>query len=189
MCVTKRNSGFTLLELLAVIAIIAILAGMLLAGIAAAVGHAHKTATLALIEGLKLSCDQYRADWGILPPDSPGDGSIPTANQANNRLFRALTTVVSRAGAPAMGGSHPFEPDNLDTGDLLNPNSLIVDSWGNPIMFDNNYSEGADYRSSHDAKANEFDSIWTDSLPNVDFRSAGPDGEFGTDDDISNSKR
>ncbi len=42
---------------------------------------------------------------------------------------------------------------------------------------------------SHDAKAGEFDSSWTDSLPDVDFRSAGADGQFGTDDDLSNSKR
>ena len=56
-------------------------------------------------------------------------------------------------------------------------------------MYDNNSSEGTDYRSSHDAKVDEFDSRWTDCKSDVDFRSAGPDGEFGTDDDVTNAKR
>jgi prepilin-type N-terminal cleavage/methylation domain-containing protein len=191
MCVTRgRSKGFTLIELLAVIAIIAILAGMLLAAIAKVIGNTHKTATIALIQGLELACSSYSTDWGAFPPDNLKDGStVPTPEQANNSLFRALTTVVSWAGAPARGDDYAFDPRDLDTGDILNRDSLIVDSWGRPIMYDNNASEGSDFRSSHDAKVDEFDSPHTDCRSDVDFVSAGPDGEFGTDDDISNAKR
>ena len=186
-----KRRGFTLIELLVVIGIICILAGMLLAGIRAVVIKMRKAATITLIKNMDLACTTYFNDWGKYPPDNLGDTSTtPTKEQANNMLFKALTTEISRGGAPSWGPYMTFDGRQLDTNDPTNRESIIVDSWGETLVYDNNFTEGTNYKGAalgDDLGVDEFDSAETDNRETVDFLSGGPDKDVTvTPDNICN---
>ncbi len=186
----KTRRGFTLIELLVVIAIICILAGMLLAGIRAVVIKMRKAATITLIKNMDLACTTYFNDWGKYPPDSDNASGDPDRAEANNMLFRALITEVSRGGAPSWGPYMTFDGKQLDTNNPTSLESHIIDSWGEVIVYDNNFSEGTDYRGDDpptsygdDLTNAEFDSPETDNKETVDFLSGGPDKDVTTSPD------
>ncbi len=65
---TFRRRGFTLIELLVVIAIVVLLIGVLIVGMGRAMKLARKTATQQDVIALKNSVEQFRQDFGFLPP-------------------------------------------------------------------------------------------------------------------------
>lgn len=183
MRLNKQYGAFTLIELVIVIAIISILAGMILAGIAKAVERSKNVGTATLMKNIDLACRTYFNDWGKYPPDA-NTGS-PVADEGNNLLYIALTVEIARSGAPAWGPYMDFDRRNINE---VVP-ELIIDYWGTPIVYDNNWTEGTDYKGAalgDDLTANEFDSAETDNNPKVDLLSAGPDKTLGTADDVNN---
>jgi len=185
----KKKRGFTLIELLVVIAIICILAGMLLAGIRAVVIKMRKAATITLIKNIDLACNTYFNDWGKYPPDSDGSDAA-TKEEANNMLFKALTTEVSRGGAPSWGPYMTFDGKQLDTNNPTNRDSMIIDSWSEVLIYDNNFTEGTDYKGDDpptsygdDQGTDEFDTPQTDNKETVDLLSSGPDKDVTTSAD------
>ena len=65
---SRTRPGFTLIELLVVVAVILVLAGILLAGLTRSVGTARRTSAERSIEALVLGINQFKADFGFLPP-------------------------------------------------------------------------------------------------------------------------
>ncbi len=182
----KERKGFTLIELLVVIGIIVLLAGMLLVALRTAVRKAHAAATSNLIKQIDQACRSYYNDYGKYPPDNKGDGTTPDADVANNALYKALTSTVSRKGAPPWGPYMDFQARFLEGTD---PDCYIIDGYRKHIMYDNNWTEGPDYQGSSagdDLAADEFDSQYTDHNKEFDLLSPGLDGVFGTSDDIGN---
>lgn len=65
---SRSEKAFTLIELLVVIAVVVLLASILLAGLARAVGTGRSTAAQRSIDALVLGVDQFKAEFGFLPP-------------------------------------------------------------------------------------------------------------------------
>jgi general secretion pathway protein G len=73
---SRRQAGFTLLELLVVLVILGLIAGLAAPQVMNLLGGA-KTKTAALnIEKLSATLDIYRLDNGSYPPTSPGLGAL-----------------------------------------------------------------------------------------------------------------
>lgn len=69
---SRRTSGFTLIEILVVITVIAILAGLVGPMVFRNVGDAKVSAARAQIELFALALDQYRLDNDVYPTTSQG---------------------------------------------------------------------------------------------------------------------
>ncbi len=177
----KRYEAFTLMELVIVIAIISALAGMILAGVFKAVERSRSAGTVTLFKNIDLACRTYFIDWGKYPPDG-NTGSTPDANGANNVLYMALIAEVALSGAPAWGPYMEFDTRVLNGSEP----ELIIDYWRIPIVYDNNWTEGTDYKLAATPGDGEFDSAETDNNSKVDLLSAGPDKILGTADDVNN---
>lgn len=68
MITRQKLSGFTLVELLAVIAIIGILVGLLLPAVQAAREAARRTQCMSRLRQIGLACANYQATHGVFPP-------------------------------------------------------------------------------------------------------------------------
>ncbi|MEA5614855.1 prepilin-type N-terminal cleavage/methylation domain-containing protein [Nodularia spumigena] len=62
------RAGFTLIELLVVLAVVLIIVGLLLAGLARAVGNARASVGERAVGALVAGVDQFKAEFGFLPP-------------------------------------------------------------------------------------------------------------------------
>jgi prepilin-type N-terminal cleavage/methylation domain-containing protein len=68
----RKRESFTLIEMLVVIAVIAILAGIAFKMIQIAKRNADRAATIAKLEKVAHALNEYKAEYGIYPPVSPG---------------------------------------------------------------------------------------------------------------------
>jgi general secretion pathway protein G len=107
----KRNSGFTLVELLLVVTIILILAGMVIPRMAGRTEQARKAAAKADIEtNIAIALDLYELD----------NGRYPTSEQS----LRALVSKPT---------SSP-EPANWN-GPYLKKRKIPADPWNRPYVY------------------------------------------------------
>jgi prepilin-type N-terminal cleavage/methylation domain-containing protein len=70
----KREEGFTLVELIAVMVIITILAAMVIGAVVFASKRAAVSATNGLIGRLSVAINEYHDDYGAYPPDGTPSG-------------------------------------------------------------------------------------------------------------------
>lgn len=87
MVVTRRRSGFTLLELVVVIIVLGLLAGIVAPQIIGRLSEAKSTTARTQIELLSVALDGYRLDTGAYPTTEQG--------------LAALRDKPTRAPAPA----------------------------------------------------------------------------------------
>ena len=135
----QRNSGFTLVELLAVAIVILLLTGLMI-GVA---GYVQKkmavTATKAQITALSTALESYKADWGYYPPTAPARISATGIAESTNNwiLYRALSGAGGgkkylRFAASQLRVSIASGGTNYTaTGGLTN----IVDPWGTSFNY------------------------------------------------------
>jgi prepilin-type N-terminal cleavage/methylation domain-containing protein len=131
---SHRRSGFTLVELLAVIMIIALLAGLLTPAVMRARNSARNAAIKAEIDMLHMAIMNYKNEYGSFPPAvSTATAGSPSAKHIQ-RLFPRCTNVVYELG------SRPVTPDvalNVwllgYTGDPMLP---ITGAGGRKKLFD-----------------------------------------------------
>ncbi len=91
----KRESGFTLIELMIVVAIIAVLAAIALPAYQDYVARAQVAEGMGLSTGAKIAIATYYGDFGQFPPDNAAAGmSQPGSISARN--VRSVT--VDRTG-------------------------------------------------------------------------------------------
>jgi len=202
-----RAAGFTLIEILAVILIVGILAGILITQLGGAREAAESSTTKRLLQELGIAIDGYQNEHGSYPRSSFTDEQ-GVSNDGENVGVEALVVALWSKGFEAgeLGdlADRLVNTDNdqsavnltdFDTRDLLE----IPDDWGNPVA----YIERRDYEGKGQRYVT-FDSdtgkeqrstpkAWKNATTGRFYRvnsyqllSAGPDGLFGTEDDIPN---
>jgi prepilin-type N-terminal cleavage/methylation domain-containing protein len=201
------SRGFTLIELLAVLLILSILISVLLYNLRDAQGAAQATAARQRLTVLESAVRNYQNDNGSAPPSSFGPQQ-EVANDGTNVGIEALVVALFskkyeagglladvRDGLVNTDGDRsPKQLTDFETRDLLE----IPDPWGNPIA----YIERADYGVTnrryltYDVETGArlesvpvaFKNATTGQFYNAQgfqLVSAGPDGRFGTEDDIT----
>ncbi|MCA8921510.1 MAG: prepilin-type N-terminal cleavage/methylation domain-containing protein [Planctomycetes bacterium] len=202
MSLRHRRRGFTLVELLVVIGVIAVLAALAIPALSGVRRNSQRANTKNLITELGLAIENYQLDFGDYPPSTPKRAGL-TSNGKNDgveALVRCLTTQAKN------GPYFEFKDDQLGNTDVDalprgNPTQStiavaelfeVVDDWGNPLVYWNN----ADYDKPATCVKIDGATIVASAgkagktgqyadLTKFQLWSAGPDGEPGTDDDVS----
>lgn len=165
----KSNSGFTLIELLVVIAIIGLLVGLISAGITKALGLKVKTENMRLVDKIKHGLEQFHLKKHEYPPDTHKD-HIQDPHVYDDLhpencdiLIRQLSGSSARRRGYTRDETYkidfvkftdkelkPIQEmkrffSNNDLKSLAqNDNNLkmiVVDSFGRPLIYDNNSNE------------------------------------------------
>lgn len=172
----RSRKGFTLIELMIVVAIIGVLVGVLLAVLLGArskakVGEARNfldTAMPTAITKWQEAIKGGRAD--IFPASgTSGDADL---YEGNRLLFDELVTKPQKAGKEAY-----IAADSYTTRENKGKKEF-VDPWENPYRY-RNWAQAAKGAKGY-KKYNEG---------TYDLVSAGPDGNFDTEDDVINGKK
>jgi general secretion pathway protein G len=108
----RRNEGFTLIEIMAVVIIIGLLTGIVGTAIFSRVDQGKVTTAKAQISNLESVLELYRMD----------NGRFPTTEQGLEALVR------EPAGEPA--------PRNYPPGGYLRGGQLPIDPWGEPYHYE-----------------------------------------------------
>lgn len=203
----SSRSGFTLIEVLAVLLILSILVAVLVTNLRDAEGAAKMEVAKQLLMQVGGTVTSYQNDNGSAPPSSfqplqevPNDGlnvgieALVVAlwskkYEAGGLLAHVRDTLVNTDGDRSTKQLTDFE-----TRELLE----IPDPWGNPIA----YIERSDYGITN-RRYQTFDVETQQPVESVPLAfknpttgqyyaaqgfqliSAGPDGRFGTEDDIT----
>lgn len=207
--VRSPAGGFTLIELLAVLLILSILVAMLVYNLRDATSAAKVHVAEQLLAKIEATVKSYQNEFGAAPPSSfrpehevSNDGS----NTGIEALVVALWSKKYEAGGllgevrdqlvNTDGDRSSKALTDFDTRDLLE----IADPWGNPIAYieRNDYAQTNRRYLTHDAEGQEAESIPLArknpttgqyySAQGFQLVSAGPDGLFGTEDDIHSFK-
>lgn len=169
----KTVSGFTLIEMLAVITIIVILAGMVVGGMGFVNQRQASEKAKTQIALLSKALEDYKLDNGAYPPTVSGDGTKNT-----DILFNALYWDTDDDGQAAVDGQgnrldedQPTYLNELDpltnkqgwTSGTPGPRTKIMDPWGQEYRYRSAFNQSGG--------ANE-----TTQNPDFDIWSAGKDG-------------
>ena len=186
------RSGFTLIELMAVITIIVILAGLVVGGMGFVSERQAKEKAKVQIALLSKALEEYKLDFGVYPPtaDKPNNYVAPAGTTTSSVLFDYLYFDSDRAGG--FDANQKIYLPELDPGTTQNPSkqgwttgtaskgTIITDPWGNQYC----------YRSA--IKADGTANGGTQN-PDFDLWSMGKDGRSNSDikhkdcrDDIRN---
>lgn len=197
------RAGFTLIEILAVIVILALLAGALLTAYAPLTGSVEIETQRKDLLMISAAIESFENDEGDYPPST-----FPTARLADgggmNRGIECLVSYLWSDGREGLGldadtlvntdGDRARQSvSDLGTRDLLE----IVDQWNNPVAYIHNADYGGEFTYiTWDEQGQEIESVVrARQNPNTksyykrmgfQLISAGPDGLFDTDDDVTN---
>jgi len=197
--------GFTLVELLAVMAILAILSAAFVVGFRKyqLAGEEEETRTrIRMMEAMAEA--EYENLKGDFPPDDyeglagrPGND----LNMGSESLIAALTakdmqasTIESKLLVNTDDDSFPKKITKYDTAEAFE----FADRWGNPIAYIHSKHYGRKQKMQAKPKATRIlEEQTVEAVKDPKTRgyfkpdscqmiSAGPDGRFGTEDDICN---
>ncbi|MEQ1891912.1 MAG: type II secretion system protein [Planctomycetota bacterium] len=209
----RRNdrAGFTLVELLAVILILSILVWALTKGLFEAMSTTKLQTTRQQLAKLGAAAELYQRELGKYPPSSFEPGQ-EVANDGKNVGIEAFIVALFSKKFEAGGLLEDVRDTLVNTDADTSPRQLtdfgtrelleVPDAWGNPVA----YIERSDYSATNrryltvDAATNEevesapvaYKNARTGqyySATSFQFISAGEDGRFGTDDDITTFER
>jgi prepilin-type N-terminal cleavage/methylation domain-containing protein len=130
---SHRRSGFTLVELLAVIMIIALLAGLVTPAVMRARNTARNAAIKAEIDLLHMAIMNYKNEYGAFPPCLSGVGAgTPAAKHILRNFPRCdvIATQVQTSVTPANAllgwlGGYTDQPTRPVAGEDLNNDNVI----------------------------------------------------------------
>ena len=202
----RASTGFTLLELLAVIVIIGILSTVLITQLGGAEDAARSSQARMLIKQIEQICNEYELEHGAYPPSrfTPEQG-VP--NDGENVGIEALVVALYSNGWEAGGHELDDEAFGNTDGDFSGRSltdfgnralNELLDPWGNPIAYLFRTDYGSDDRI-YVTISEIGEELRTPVLAVKDpvkgryFKhskfqliSAGADGVFNTEDDIAN---
>lgn len=202
------RAGFTLIEMLAVMMIIAILAIFLLPQLMGASKSVEVQSTKTFILQVEGTIHDYENEKGDFPRSTFPRDLDPKPTATNMGIEMLIISLW-----PASGAYQAFEVKEERLGNTDNDGNAtsltsfssgevfeLIDHWGNPIAYfhSRDYDESMLYRTL-DEEGNEVDndviavmSAKTgDPMNKRSFQliSAGPDGIFGTGDDVGNFEK
>jgi len=211
MRTASRTSGFTLIELLAVLLILSILVGVLVYNLRDATEAAESQAAQQRLLVIQSAIESYQNEFGSAPPSSfRPDQEV--ANDGTNVGIEALVVALwsnkYEAGGLLQdlrdelinsdGDRSPKQLTDFDTRGLLE----IPDTWNNPIAYIERRDYGVTTRryTTYDgetgAEAESIAVAFKNPSTGQYYRaqtfqliSAGPDGLFGTEDDVTTFDR
>lgn len=193
----SSRAGFSLIELLAVLLIIGILSYFLLPNILS-MGEAAKVKTTAnFLVGISTAVSEYENEKGDYPASSWKDewGQPPNLTNIGNEVL-----VIQLFGSKWESRLPEDKLKNTDEDEskkalarFPKPTLFeLVDDWGNPVAYSHrrDYGQAQVYvmtqppgESTFKARMNpKTGQFWNPK--GFQIVSAGPDGEFGTADDI-----
>ena len=201
-----RRAGFTLIEVLAVVLIIALLATFLVTRLGGAEDTVRSKNTEGFIQQLAAAIEEYEGERNDYPPSTFPKDLDPRPSRANmggEMLVIAFYPADNSYRGMELPDDRLSNSDGDDTKRSLTrfPVSEVfefTDDWGNPIVYlhRRDYADGADYVTvdqetgeSVEARVTGVKNPVTGDYYNAgkyQLLSAGPDGRFGTADDIGN---
>lgn len=189
-----KGPGFTIIELLVVMAVIAILMGLLVPALSGARKQAEVAKAKTLISGISIGLETYKQAHGMYPPDlhpnlpksseclamylSGGSIYFISGTSPASYLWRhSAYTVTGRKSSTVY---FQFDSDVLSDSDSSGNSGYqapeLVDPWGRRFI----YNSGADQNSANNQQLGP-----RHSPRRFDLFSAGPDKQFGTNDDVT----
>jgi prepilin-type N-terminal cleavage/methylation domain-containing protein len=177
-----QRPGFTLIELLVVIVIIGLLVGLVV-GASAWWSSSRRSLTRVTLGQLKGVATEYEAQVGAnVRYDITSND--PSMTHFLDQVWQIEVTHPMIDSIPDKLRKH-F--DGKHPGDGSPKPEMVFDPWENPIVY-RYYRDEAGHRPQDESSSHAMESpLETENLPERRrpfFASAGPDGEFGTDDDI-----
>jgi prepilin-type N-terminal cleavage/methylation domain-containing protein len=207
MAIKSRQAAFTLIELLAVIVILAILSYFLVTNLTSATKTSEAQRTHVVMETIQIALAEYSDDKGDLP-HSNFTSEQGTPPNLTNLGSECLYLAICAEKAP---GDGKFDKDLGNTDEDQTPKRFqgfetqtlfeLCDVWGNPIAyFHHRDYDRTDVYVTLDGKTGErldnnvhaYKNTKTNRYyePNgCQMISAGIDGKFGTEDDITSFER
>jgi len=205
----NKQRAFSLIEILVVITIIGILITVSGGAYVKYMEEAEMAKTKELLIELETYACDYNEKRGDYPPSTLKYLNITTTGDDANEGIEAFVQALYKKGYN--GGRRDdtsflinTDDDDADKKITIFGNSAlfeIADTWGNPII----YIRHSDYKkiftyvlmgAENEDGGNESVSAWIDPLTKTyykfescQFISAGPDGDFNTEDDVCNFER
>jgi len=202
---SAARAGFTLIELMAVLLILSILITFLVRSVSSGQRAMEVETTRALLTEIGGIVEEYKDELGLYPPSTfPADlDPRPTAtNQGAEslviELWRKGRAWQARAVAEDMLGNTDEDSTKSSLTTYTSADAFeLCDRWGNPIAYlaHGDYGKEQAYLTldaageSQESRVKALRSAKTgDPFRKTSFQliSAGPDGLFGTGDDIHN---
>jgi prepilin-type N-terminal cleavage/methylation domain-containing protein len=202
----SKKAGFTLIEMLAVLVIISILAVFVLRTLMSGEDVVRMQATRGFIRQVATMVEEYEVEKGDFPKSTfPAqmDPKPTKINMGAEMLFVALYPKDDGWRANEVPDENRGNVDGDTTKKSLSMYSSaaafeIIDGWGNPIAYIHrrDYEKPITYitvdsetGTEHEAQVKAVINPGTGDPYNkqtYQLLSAGPDGMFGTEDDIGN---
>jgi prepilin-type N-terminal cleavage/methylation domain-containing protein len=198
------RAGFTLIELIAVLAILSILAFFLYTNLGDAQGAAKQSLTEAQLRQVEAACSEYENEYGDWPGSTFTDGDGAPPNELN---LGSEALVVAFWSEEWQGGGLDEDALVNTDGDVSRKQLTtfgvrdlfeLADQWENPIAYfhHRDYGRvdvyvtwdpdtGEEVESSVVALKSDKTGRWAKPR-GVQLISAGADGRFGTEDDLTN---
>jgi prepilin-type N-terminal cleavage/methylation domain-containing protein len=201
-----REGGFTLIELLVVICIIAVLTGLVTVAVVAAMRTSKVNATQSFLNQIEAALAGYQVRWGDYPPTSIDDLGGRAPNDVNQGVESLVACLSSSRKGTVLFQPNEEHFSNVDgdresknvTAWYFGDNELreYIDFFGYVII----YIHGKDFarpksgtmkyrffKGGEDVVVAAEQSPATKTYVNAgryQLRSVGPDGKYGTPDDI-----
>ncbi len=202
--VTALRAGFTLIELIAVLVILSILAYFLYTNLGDAQGAAKQALTETQLQQFDAACAEYENEYGDYPSSNFAgeDGALPNElNVGSESLVVALWSEEWQGGGldedalvNTDGDATRKQVTSFGVRDLFE----LADQWDNPVAYfhHRDYGRvdvyitydpdtGEEVESSVVARKSDKTGRWAKPR-GVQIISAGADGRFGTEDDLTN---
>ncbi|MBL0871282.1 MAG: hypothetical protein IBJ18_11980 [Phycisphaerales bacterium] len=123
----RRTAGFTLVEIVLVTVIALLLAALIIVAIGGAIRSARRSSDSSFMRSMSLGIEQFRTDFGILPPLVRNPPSNPLINDTRYGVTRPWLQTQDNAGQELQGNA---ELDFYGQREAINDQSRDEAVWG-----------------------------------------------------------